>query len=164
MCEKQEDFIHILEDIADMEMKINIKGKKSTMQSVNLVEPVEKMKERFQNLDKDEREKLLEGSRLMYEDSAGTSNLNSAITTLIVSVLAAIISAVSLVISAANNDCVDVAYLAIASTILIVLVVFMAIKAFYIIKMRSKVADNYRNACLTLIALSDDNKEEKAAK
>lgn len=44
MCEKREDFIHMLEDIADMKMKTTTKEeKKSTKKSVNLVEPVEKM-------------------------------------------------------------------------------------------------------------------------
>lgn len=96
MCKKQEDFICMLEDMADKEMKT------ITKKSVNLAEPVEKMKEQFQNLDKTEREKLLEGSRLMFEDSSGAANQCQTTVALTISTLAAIVSALSLSVSTSN--------------------------------------------------------------
>lgn len=156
MCKEQKDFIYILEEIAEMgNMKI------STKKAVNLVESVEILKKRFQNLDKSEREKLMLGSQLMYEDSAGATNLNSAIATLIISVLAAIVSTVSLIISVGNDTSMNLIYFVIASTILIWLVATMAVYSLVKVSRRSKIADNYRNTCLALIALSDDDKDGK---
>lgn len=85
MCKKQDSFIHMLDDTAEMKIETTTKMKeKSTKKSVNLVGPVEKMKEWFQNLDKDEKRKLLEGSRLMYEDSAGAAGQCQTIAALII--------------------------------------------------------------------------------
>ena len=67
-------------------------------------------------------------------------------------------------VSAGNNMSVNVVYLTIASTILIWLVVVMAFYSSYKVYRRSKVADNYRNACLALVALADSGKNGEPKK
>lgn len=119
----------------------------------------------------------------MYEDSAGAANQCQTATTLIISVIAAIISATSLSVTVAESASeivktiatgtlpvnvvsispMIVISVAIAASIFTMVAAYMAIDTLYRIRRRLKITDRYRNARLALIALSDNDKEKETA-
>lgn len=95
----------------------------------------------------------------MFGDSAGAADQCQTTAALIISTLAAIISAFSLSVSAVNmaSETEVPIYFGV-----IIFIVFIGIASIYpIIRIhrRLRIADNYRNACLALIALSDNDKD-----
>lgn len=149
MSKEQKDFIYILEEIGNVETK----------KLVDIIKPVESLEKQYQNLDKSEREKLMEGCQLMYEDCANGANLGQAAGALIISVLALITSAASLTVSAAEITSEILVVVIITSNVFVWFAVFAFIYTLVRIQKRAKIADKYRNVSLALISLSDSNKE-----
>lgn len=155
MSKEQKDLIYILEEIGNEETNVDAK------KAVEIIKPVEMLEKRYQNLDKGEREKLMEGCQLMYEDCANGANLCLAAGALIISALALFISVVSLTVGAAETMSEIVKAVAITANIFICFAAVASIHTLVRVQKRAKIADKYRNVLLALISLLDSNKGGK---
>lgn len=144
MTREEKYLLSIMEELEDSEKKKS-----------HLKFQVEAMAEWLEKkeLTKAERKKLKAACCIMQQDTSDTLDKCQALAALVISVLAAFMSAISLVLSTASDSGMAVS-VTISSIIFILLVVLMVLFIFYKIDKNAKLADKYRNVCLALIMLT----------
>lgn len=146
MTKEEQKLLNIIEEMENTEKK------KSHLPTH--VEETAKWLEK-KELTKAEREKLKEACCIMQQDASDTLDKCQAIGTFVISVLAAIMSTISLTQGVMGHSGMAVP-VAICSNIFIALSVLIVIHTFCKINKNAKLADKYRNVCLALTMLSDE--------
>lgn len=153
MCKEQKDFGKLLEEIGATEIKSCVS------KQVDIEIPVKMLMRQFQDLEKEERQKLLEDCQILHEDYTSKVGFFEARAALVVSVIVAFISALAIIIAMANSVGVADILCGISIGVLILSTLIFVASICALIKSNkmSKIADRYRNASLALTILQDGN-------
>lgn len=172
MIKRNKELIGILEEIGEVQTK----RRKDRHKEASLLPSVEDMEKLFsqyglvektpeeseqKKLSKSEVKMLMEACSMMRNETVETLDICIALNALIISIISVIVSATAMAASMTNSDTQPFSVLAVC--VLAVVIIVAEIILYCMAKKRSsanaKKADRYRDACLMLLALSEEEAE-----
>lgn len=173
MTKRQKELLDILDKIGEVQTKrrkdrhkedsllSGVEDMENLLAQCGLVEKKPEESEQ-KKLTKSEMKMLIEGCRLMQNGAVETASICTALGALVISVMSVIVATEAMVVSAANpNTLFILVPVVCVATVINALAVIMFVKAVIRVSRNAKKADRYRNVCLALLALSEEETERE---